>query len=179
MRNLRDADIEIHKEYIDIQVLLSGKESFGWKATRDLKAEKKAYTRENDIAFYSDKADLIFTLSPGEFVIFFQKTVMLLASEKDTSKSWLPKSNYNQRRPLLAGTAAISLFPALLLTFSLIFPVLFKLFLCQDFFNCASFSSRLFFISARISSRLFLFFRTLSPRFLKESTNQVFSSFCC
>ena len=71
MRNLRDADIEIHKEYIDIQVLLPGKESFGWKATRDLKAEKKAYTRENDIAFYSDKADLIFTLSPGEFVIFF------------------------------------------------------------------------------------------------------------
>lgn len=71
MRDFRDADIEIHKKYIDIQVLLSGKESFGWKATRDLKAEKKAYTRENDIAFYSDKADLLFTLSPGEFVIFF------------------------------------------------------------------------------------------------------------
>lgn len=71
MREIPDADIEIHKAYIDIQVLLSGKESFGWKATRDLKTEKTAYIPESDIAFYSDKADLFFTLSPGEFVIFF------------------------------------------------------------------------------------------------------------
>lgn len=71
MREKSEASIEIHRQYTDIQVPLQGKETFGWQSVGNLKSEKSAYSPENDIAFYNDPVELYFTLSPGEFVIFF------------------------------------------------------------------------------------------------------------
>lgn len=66
-----DAVIETHNQYIDVQILLKGEESFAWKSRACLKKEKGEYSVSDDISFYSDEAKLYFTLSVGEFTIFF------------------------------------------------------------------------------------------------------------
>ena len=51
---------------------LSGQESYGWKAKSRLGEESAPYNKEGDYTFYKDRVeDVLFTLSPGEFVIFF------------------------------------------------------------------------------------------------------------
>lgn len=71
LRESSGADLELHREYIDIQVVLEGEETYGWEAAGDLKAERIPYDAGRDIAFYKDRPRFYFTLRPGEFVIFF------------------------------------------------------------------------------------------------------------
>lgn len=63
--------LEIHREYIDVHILLEGKETIGWKAIEDLKCELKPYEKEGDCALYSDCPTTYVDLQPGEFVIVF------------------------------------------------------------------------------------------------------------
>lgn len=70
-KNKNAAKLETHNRYIDIQILLKGNESFGWKSRGTLIRETGAYSHEDDISFYEDEANLYFTLSVGEFVVFF------------------------------------------------------------------------------------------------------------
>lgn len=66
------ARIESHDQYIDIQMPLSGGETYGWQARELLREEEeRGYDPEKDITFYKDAAALFVTLSAGEFVIFF------------------------------------------------------------------------------------------------------------
>ena len=66
-----DVELEYHREYIDIQILLSGKESIGW-ALPELTAETVPYNPDNDIAFHAYNATESSTvkLVPGLFAIF-------------------------------------------------------------------------------------------------------------
>ncbi len=66
---------EAHDNYIDIQVCVSGKESFGWSNRADCKNEKDAYNPEKDIIFYADKPDTFVEIKPGQFAIFFPEDV--------------------------------------------------------------------------------------------------------
>lgn len=71
-RCVGEAVYERHDKYIDIQMPLSGQESYGWKAKSRLGEEAAPYNKEGDYTFYKDRVeDVLFTLSPGEFVIFF------------------------------------------------------------------------------------------------------------
>lgn len=63
--------LEVHRDYIDVQILLEGKETIGWKALEDAKEETKAYDKEGDCALYSDKPTAWLLLEPGQFAIFF------------------------------------------------------------------------------------------------------------
>lgn len=66
------AKLETHDKYIDIQLPLKGRETFGWQAREDLKQEQDGgYNEEKDITFYADESRLYFTLQPGDFGIFF------------------------------------------------------------------------------------------------------------
>lgn len=66
------AKVETHDKYIDIQLPLIGKETFGWQARELLKDEKDGgYNEAKDITFYGDEAAIYFTLSAGDFGIFF------------------------------------------------------------------------------------------------------------
>jgi YhcH/YjgK/YiaL family protein len=66
---------EAHDSYIDIQVCVSGKESFGWSYRPDCKNVKEAYNPEKDIIFYADKPDTFVEIKPGQLVIFFPEDV--------------------------------------------------------------------------------------------------------
>lgn len=67
-----ECDPESHRDYADIQLMISGVERFGYLPL-DGQLETTPYDEENDIAFYTlATEDLNYlTLHPGEFIIFY------------------------------------------------------------------------------------------------------------
>lgn len=63
--------LEVHKKYIDVHILLEGKETIGWKALEDLKQETQAYDEKKDCGFYADQPTTYIDLLPGQFAIIF------------------------------------------------------------------------------------------------------------
>ena len=64
------AFLETHIEMIDIQIPISGSETFGYTPLCDLPAFE--YNAEKDITKYGDtKAQTYVTVHPGQFAIFF------------------------------------------------------------------------------------------------------------
>lgn len=63
--------LEVHRDYIDVQILLEGSENIGWKALEDVREEVQAYDAKGDCALYADKPSFWLTLKPGQFAVFF------------------------------------------------------------------------------------------------------------
>lgn len=63
--------LEVHHTYIDVHILLEGKESIGWKALEDVTLETKPYDAEGDCALYADRPTTFVDLLPGQFVIVY------------------------------------------------------------------------------------------------------------
>lgn len=60
---------EAHRKYIDIQLMVSGNELFGYAPFSGQKVQSE-YNEKKDIAFFNSKVDF-FELKPGMFAIFF------------------------------------------------------------------------------------------------------------
>jgi len=71
-RSPSEAILEAHREYVDIQVVLSGKEGLEWYPTETLAAVTD-YDALKDAAFYRrpDNCAVRIKLSPGMFVALF------------------------------------------------------------------------------------------------------------
>lgn len=65
------ARLESHRKYFDIQVPLTGEESYGWKKAETCQQPEGAFNEEKDIVFYKDKPDMYFSLQVNQFAIFF------------------------------------------------------------------------------------------------------------
>lgn len=63
--------LELHRDYIDVHILLEGSEALGWKAVEDLTSEVKAYEEDGDCALYSDDPTIWVDLQPGQFAIVY------------------------------------------------------------------------------------------------------------
>ena len=63
--------LEVHRKYIDVHILLEGKETIGWKALEDLEQEVQAYDEEKECALYADRPITYIDLLPGQFAIVF------------------------------------------------------------------------------------------------------------
>lgn len=63
--------LESHQQYIDIQMPLSGKETFGIKPTNECIKPQGEFNTERDIIFYNDTPNEYITIDKGEFIIFF------------------------------------------------------------------------------------------------------------
>ena len=68
-RKVGDAELEGHRKYIDIQYVISGEESMGWKAREGL-VNSVDYDEEKDLEFFEGEADSILRVPPGSFAIF-------------------------------------------------------------------------------------------------------------
>ena len=66
---------ECHNKAIDIQVLISGVEEFGWKPREKCTVENGPYNAEKDTQLYTAAPDMYFELTDGQFVIFFPEDV--------------------------------------------------------------------------------------------------------
>lgn len=71
LKESANASLEVHNQYIDIQIPVSVPETFGWKDRTYCKSVTSPYNPEKDIEFYGDIPTTYFTLQPGEFVVFF------------------------------------------------------------------------------------------------------------
>lgn len=72
MKTPAQARFEAHKKYIDIQVPLSGPESFGIMPVEQCRQQDGEFNNEKDIVFYKDsvEANTIYTAQPGQAVVF-------------------------------------------------------------------------------------------------------------
>lgn len=66
-----EAKMETHNKYLDIQVAIEQSEMMGYTPTSDLKEPRDAYNPEKDITFFKDKAQVMLTVNPGQFTIFW------------------------------------------------------------------------------------------------------------
>lgn len=66
---------ECHYTYIDIQVCIKGHETFGWKPREKCANPKDFYDPDKDVMFFPDEPDMYFSLTGGQFVIFFPEDV--------------------------------------------------------------------------------------------------------
>lgn len=65
------AKMETHDKYIDIQIVLKGKERMGWASINNCKNVMTPYNPDKDITFFTDKPTTYIDVTPGEFAIFF------------------------------------------------------------------------------------------------------------
>ncbi|MGC3978062.1 MAG: YhcH/YjgK/YiaL family protein [Paludibacteraceae bacterium] len=73
-KNSDDALFESHKEYIDLQYIINGKESIGLTHDTDLPVSS-LYNKEKDIAFYTNTGGTLLTATPNTYFIFFPEDI--------------------------------------------------------------------------------------------------------
>jgi biofilm protein TabA len=66
-----EAVLEAHRKYIDIQYVISGEESMGWRDVTECREVQQEYNADKDVAFFADKPSFWLTAHPGTFVVFF------------------------------------------------------------------------------------------------------------
>lgn len=71
MKSKEEAFLEVHNKYIDIQMPLSGEETFGWNNRSDCSLVKTEFDADQDIMFFSDLPRNYINVQPGEFIVFF------------------------------------------------------------------------------------------------------------
>ena len=63
--------LEAHRKYIDIQILLEGEETMGWKALEECVNEKKPYSDAEDCVLYDEPGTSYVKLHAGQCAIFW------------------------------------------------------------------------------------------------------------
>lgn len=70
-RSRREARLECHRRYIDIQLVLTGIDEMGWKPVRDCHEPVADYSDKRDIRFFQDEPASWIATPPGAFCVFF------------------------------------------------------------------------------------------------------------
>ena len=70
-RNRKDAMLETHEKYIDIQLVLAGTDEMGWKPKASCVQPSGNYSQKKDLQFFLDEPDAWLTTLPRVFTIFF------------------------------------------------------------------------------------------------------------
>ena len=65
------AKLEIHRKYIDVQVILSGIDEMGYKPLSECSSPAGQYDADKDLQFFSDASEAWIAVSAGRFAIFF------------------------------------------------------------------------------------------------------------
>ncbi|MCQ2346719.1 MAG: YhcH/YjgK/YiaL family protein [Paludibacteraceae bacterium] len=67
----RECKLEAHRDYIDIQIPLTGSETFGWKAQVDCQTIANEYDEGKDVETYRDRDTIKVQVPQGHFIVFF------------------------------------------------------------------------------------------------------------
>lgn len=70
-RSVDEQVMEIHRKYIDVQIVLEGEESVGWKPLNEIQHISKAYDEVLDFELSDDKPSTYFHVTPGQIYILF------------------------------------------------------------------------------------------------------------
>lgn len=69
--NAETQPLEMHRQYIDVHIVLDGNEQIGWKSTDKIEHYTSDFNAENDCALSDDKPSFYVKLNKGEFAIMF------------------------------------------------------------------------------------------------------------
>jgi YhcH/YjgK/YiaL family protein len=70
-RGRREARLETHSRYIDIQYVVSGRDMTGWKPVAACKRAAGPFDPEKDIGFFDDDPEVWIAVHAGAFAIYF------------------------------------------------------------------------------------------------------------
>lgn len=71
MKAIDAGKLEVHNQYIDIQIPLSKIETFGWSPRQACQEPESDFNEEKDCQLFKDSPEMYFDLKPSEFAIFF------------------------------------------------------------------------------------------------------------
>ena len=72
LRSKEEARLELHRKYIDIQLLLCGPaEMFGWSEKKDCLTPETEFDEAKDIQLFTDIPQCFYTVSKGQFTILY------------------------------------------------------------------------------------------------------------
>lgn len=71
LKNAKDAKLEVHDQYIDVQAVIKGCETYGYAFRGDCVKPTCEMDTQKDIMFFEDEAQTFFTVKQGQFMIFF------------------------------------------------------------------------------------------------------------
>lgn len=63
--------LEVHRRYLDVHILLEGKERIGWKPLENCVELEQEYDEVGDCALYNEPASAYVDLLPGQFVVVY------------------------------------------------------------------------------------------------------------
>ncbi len=69
LKQPQDALLEVHNTYADIQVVIKGVESFGWRDRKECNEPREGFNEEKDVQFFLDEHQTRFMLHEGQFAI--------------------------------------------------------------------------------------------------------------
>lgn len=69
--------LEAHKKYIDVQVVLAGVDTMGWRSTPTCQAVAMPYSEDKDAMLFADAPTAWTAVGPSEFAIFFPEDAHL------------------------------------------------------------------------------------------------------
>lgn len=70
-RGPEGSDLEFHRRYIDIQLVLAEHDMMGWRALAECQVERQAFDASRDIGFYADAPSVWIPVVAHQFAIFF------------------------------------------------------------------------------------------------------------
>ncbi len=70
-RSAYEAMLEVHRRYLDVQVILRGVDRMGWRPTASCRNEIQAYDPDRDIVFYGDAPSTFVEVPAGHLIVFF------------------------------------------------------------------------------------------------------------
>ena len=70
-RPAAEAQLEVHRRFVDVQVILRGTDRMGWAPLAACRHEAQAYDPERDIAFFHDAPAACVDVPAGHLAVFF------------------------------------------------------------------------------------------------------------
>ena len=72
LRPTSEARLELHRKYIDIQVVLNDAvELFGWSEKKDCLKPEAEFDEQKDVQFFTDEPQCFYSVGEGQFSILY------------------------------------------------------------------------------------------------------------
>ena len=72
LRPTNEARLELHRKYIDIQLVLDGAdEVFGWSEKKDCLMPEADFDEQKDVQFFTDIPQCFYSVAKGQFSILY------------------------------------------------------------------------------------------------------------
>jgi YhcH/YjgK/YiaL family protein len=78
------AQMEVHRDYIDIQFTVAGADLIGWAAQTSCRGREQGYDAAKDVEFFSGPPDLWVRVPQGHFALFYPADAHAPLATEDT-----------------------------------------------------------------------------------------------